>query len=376
MNRIEQGILIGGLILAMGIPGGLYFFGVKPAASEIATIRGKMDAAVRERDTNQKVLSGQQVEWEQLTDEIRRLHLFDLREEKNVETTIINRSNLVLIGLSEIFERNGVALDSLGPLPMEKVSVLIDGTPQAGVNRRKYAIKARGGYRGLIAAIDAIKDLPPTMSVDAYDVSYLDSNQNQARVSLDLTLSFNFLLTPPQLDQIQVPQASSSSQPQKVGAKLGRLWAWIMPPAHAQTTPKSRKPDYVIPVKKDAVLGRSEPFLPLTPQSSSSPMAAAKPSQKNVPQLNLSLLGVMFSGDSLPSALIRVDNRRISVRPGSRLAGDAEVLAIGGDYILVKHGGIIHRVKLSRGLEAPEPDAQERPLPDLPLPPPLPIPVD
>lgn len=388
MTGLERGILAGTTALLLGLlPGGIYLFGVRPVNVSIQTMKRELDRALEERNSSNETLQKQQVEWDQLREEMGRLYLFDLRTDKNFETTINNRSNIGLIALSEILQKNGVAIDSLEPQAAENTAINVAGAPQGGISRRKYLIKATGRYKNLLAAFSDMKTLPPTLEVNGYDVAYVGEESQQARMEVALALSFNFLLTPEQLSQAQ---ASGSAQPNQtswrpsVNAVLGSvieaiphsgnaLSEWLMPAAHAQPLAKrkTKKPAYTLPVSKDLQMGRNEPFLPLADAK-----PVAKESLPAVPPLRIALMGLLVGGDDMPSALVQVESQRLRVRPGSILMNGAEVLAIGGNYLLVRYAGQIHRIGLAQDGEpqtiapTPTPTASPSASPELPVQPP------
>ncbi len=375
MNQTEKILIAVALVLALAVPAGIHFMGVKAAEGNLTRLRQQIDQAMRDRDSSDRLLSLRQQEWQKVTTEIERLRLFDLRKEERYETVMINRSNLGLIALSEIFEKNGIAIDALEPQPSEYKQVMIAEAPQAGVARRRYVLLARGPYQSLLKVYDALKTLPPTLEVSGYEVSYLDSSAQRATVSLKLDLAFNYLLTPEQLNQAQAAeQTPGAAPPPPISWHPGEAWKvvmdWVMPPAWAQSPAPEKL--YTIPVRKTPQMGRSEPFLPLAPTGTESLGVKAAPK----PTLQVALIGVLLGGDGLPGAILSSGGQRIRVRPGSVLPSGAEVLAIGDGYVLIRYSGSIHRVGLSRDMRAPEPaeptlgvpNTQPPPIPGLPLP--------
>lgn len=366
MNTTEKVLIAAALLLALAVPAGIHLTGVRPSEGDLARLRRQIEQAMRDRDSSDHLLSLRQQEWSRLANEIERLRLFDLRKEERYETVMINRSNLGLIALSEIFEKNGIAIDALEPQSSEFREVLIAEAPQAGVVRRRYVLKARGPYQSLLKVYGSLATLPPTLEIGAYEVSYLDSDSQRAKVSLSVDLAFNYLLTPEQLARVKTLEQTQEATP-SVSWNPMQAWKfaldWLMPPAWAQT-PTAEKL-YTLPVRKNPSLGRSEPFLPLAPVASRS--AAAQPVVKPA----IALIGVLIGGDGLPGALVNAGGQRIRVRPGSVLPNGAEVLAIGDGYVLVRHSGAIHRIGLTRDSLAPEPVPSP---PTLPMPPSPPLP--
>lgn len=368
MNQTEKILISIVVALALVIPGGIHLLGVRAAEGNLTRLRQQIDHAMRDRDSSDRLLNLRQQELAKLTDEIERLRLFDLRKEERFEAMMINRSNLGLISLSEIFEKNGIAIDVLEPQPSEFRQVLIAEAPQAGVARRRYVLMARGPYQNLLRVYDALKTLPPTLELSSYEVAYLDAVGQRASVSLKLDLAFNYLLTTEQLAQAESMEQTPSATP-SIGWNPLAAWQvaldWFMPAAWAQPPAQSPTPGklYTLPVRKTPQLGRSEPFLPLAPVASRSlaPAAAARP--------EIALIGVLLGGDGLPGALVNVSGQRIRVRPGSVLPNGAEILAIGDGFVLVRHSGAIHRIGLTRDLQGAEPISAPPAVPPPPIPP-------
>ncbi len=367
MNQTEKILIAVSLVLALAVPAGVHFLGVRAAEGNLVRLRQQIDNAMRDRDSSDRLLSLRQQEWQKVTNEIDRLRLFDLRKEERYETVMINRSNLGLIALSEIFEKNGIAIDALEPQPNEYKPVLIAEAPAAGVARRRYVLVARGPYQSLLKVYDSLKTLPPTLEISGYEVAYLDAVGQRASVSLKLELAFNYLLTPEQLAQAQAAEQSPEATPTPPiswhpGETLKVVVDWLMPPAWAQSPAPEKL--YTIPVRKTPQLGRSEPFLPLAPVSTTSVSIKAGPK----PALQVALIGVLLGGDGLPGAIVSSSGQRIRVRPGSVLPNGGEVLAIGDGFVLIRHSGTIHRIGLSRDQLPQAPVAEP---PDV-LPPPIP----
>lgn len=373
MNQTEKILIAVAVVLALAVPTGIHVMGVKAAEGNLVRLRQQIDQAMRDRDSSDRLLSLRQQEWQKVTSEIEALRLFDLRKEERYETVMINRSNLGLIALSEIFEKNGIAIDALEPQPSEYKQVMIAEAPQAGVARRRYVLLARGPYQSLLKVYDALKTLPPTLEVSGYEVAYLDSSAQRATVSLKLDLAFNYLMTPEQLAQAQAAEQTPGAVPTPPiswhpGEAFKVVVDWLMPPAWAQTPPPAKSEKlYTIPVRKAPQMGRSEPFLPLAPVGTASAVIKAAPKTA----LQVALIGVLLGGDGLPGAIVSSGGQRIRVRPGSVLPNGGEVLAIGDGFVLIRHSGTIHRIGLSRDTQASEPAA---PTPGEPnqLPPPIP----
>lgn len=369
MNQTEKILIAVAVAVALLVPAGIHLLGVRGADANLTRLRQQIDQAMRDRDSSDRLLSLKQQEWSKVTTEIERLRLFDLRKEERYEIVMINRSNLGLIALSEIFEKNGIAIDALEPQPSEFNPVPNAEAPQAGVARRRYVLMARGPYQSLLKVYDALKTLPPTLEVSGYEVAYLDSVAQRASVSLKLDLAFNYLLTPEQMAQAQAAEPSPNATPTPpISANPESAWKvvmdWLMPPAWAQSPAPEKL--YTIPIRKTPQLGRSEPFLPLAPTGSAS-LGVSAPSK---PTLHVALIGVLLGGDGLPGALVNAGGQRIRVRPGSVLPNGGEVLAIGDGYVLIRHSGTIHRIGLSRDTLPQIPEAP----PDLPSPPIPPLP--
>lgn len=353
MKRAEQIVLAIALVIALAIPAWIYTGGVRPEEAKLARLRLQTAQALRDRETSDQLLDMRQIEWSKLLAEIERLRLFDLRKVERFETAMLTRSNQGLIALSDIFEKNRVAIDSLEPQRSAFRSVVVAGTPQAGVVSRRYKLTASGPYQGLLKVFEAFASLPPTLEIASYDVSYAGAEGQQAVISVSLDLAFAFLVTPDQLQRLESLEQQPDPSPAKTGNASGwrLVLDWLMPPAWAQEgAPQggNAKP-YTIPVRKPPAMGRTEPFLPLVPAAAEG-MPGLPPSlsplAKSAPRVML--LGVLLGGEGLPVAVVNADGQRLRVRPGSVLPAGSEVLAIGDGYILVRHLGKIHRITLSR----------------------------
>lgn len=370
MNQTEKLVIGIALGVMIAVPGGIYLMGVRPAESDLTRLRKQFDAVMRDRDSTDRLLSLRQQEWQKVVTEVERLRLFDLRKEERYEAVMVNRTNLGLIALSEIFEKNGIAIDALEPQASEYKSVTINNAPPAGVARRRYVLMARGPYQSVLKVYDAFKTLPPTLEISGYEVAYLDTVGQRASVSLKLEMAFNYLLTPEQLAQVQAAEQSSDSAPVTPvswhPAQAVRLVLdWLMPPAWAQAASPEKL--YTIPVRKTPSLGRSEPFLPLAPEATMSAISQTSPAAP----FQVALVGVLLGGDGLPGAIVSTNGQRIRVRPGSVLPNGGEVLAIGDGFVLIRHSGAIRRIGLSRD---PSPQGEASEPPDVPVPsiPPIP----
>lgn len=368
MNQTEKIVIAVALLLALAVPAGVHFLGVRAAESNLTRLRQQIDLAMRDRDSSDRLLSMRQQEWQEITTEIERLRLFDLRKEERYETVMVNRSNLGLIALSEIFEKNGIAIDALEPQQSEYRPVLIAEAPAAGVARRRYVLLARGPYQSVVKVYDALKTLPPTLELSGYEVTYVSAVGQRATVALKLDLTFNYLLTTEQMTQAQaVEQSSGASRAPALSRHpldaVKVVVDWLMPPAWAQSPAPEKL--YTIPVRKTPQLGRSEPFLPLAPVGTAS-VGVGAPAK---PALQVALIGVLLGGDGLPGAIVSSNGQRIRVRPGSVLPNGGEVLAIGDGFVLIRHSGAIHRVRLSRDTLPQEPAAEPPGLPSPPIPP-------
>jgi hypothetical protein len=386
MKRVEQIVLAVVLVIAIAIPAWIYAFGVRPEAERLSKLRIQTAQAMRDRETTDHLLDTRQLEWSKLLAEIDRLRLFDLRKVERFETVMLTRSNQGLIALSEIFEKNRVAIDSLEPQRNAFRKVVVAGTPQAGVVSRRYKLTARGPYQGLLKVYEGFSALPPTLEIASYEVAYAGDDEQHAVVSLSLDLAFSFLVTPDQLERLesQEPQAEPGST--KTGRANGWRVAldWLMPPAWAQEgMPQDASKPYTIPVRKPPTLGRTEPFLPLAAAASAPSSLPTFPASLSKSAPRVTLIGVLLGGEGLPVAVVNADGQRLRVRPGSLLPSGSEVLAIGDGYILVRHLGKIHRISLSRdarpgGLPAMAPADSSDETSDLPppasssLPPPIP----
>lgn len=357
MKRFEKIILAVALILAIAVPAWVYVFGVRPEEAKVARLRAQSNQAMRDRETTDRLLDLRQVEWSKLLAEIDRLRLFDLRKVERVDTVMLSRSNQGLIALSDIFEKHGVAIDTLEPKRSAFRSVVVAGTPQAGVVSRRYKLTARGPYQGLLKVYEDFAMLPPTLEIGGYEVAYVASDDQRAWVSVSLELAFSFLVTPEQLGRLEGLEQTPEPEPAKTGS--ANVWRvvqnWLMPPAWAQTDGQAKP--YTIPARKPPSLGRTEPFLPLVPPEdapASGPSglpALPSPISKSVPRITL--VGMVLGGEGLPTAVVNAGGQRMRVRPGSVLPTGTEVLAIGDGYILVRHSGKIHRISLSRDPQAP-----------------------
>lgn len=411
MDRIDPKVLIGG-ILGLVLVGLLsyYLFVIRPVDEEAKRLTIQLEQALRDRDSYQTQLNDKKSRLTTVSDEIQRLKLFDLRAETAFDAALANRSNLGLIALSEILQRNAITIESLTPGPIDQNPITIQQQPSGGVLHRRYLIKAQGRYQDVQTAFSAFKDLPPALDIDYYDIQYVGADGNRARVYFEIGFGFNFLVTneqftlfaemasaslaaasasftfpgeasgtigapalPPALNQAPpasnqvappiMPQATPASPQSEVSRlRWHALVDWLDPAAHAGPLQVAQAPGakpspkpgqvlkaYTFSVDKGVSLGRAEPFLPLGP-AREAPVKLGKPISPvkpvAAPLPEAAVLAVLLSNDGPATALLQYGNERMRVRPGSLLTGGAQVAAIGRDFVLIRYQGTLHRIGL------------------------------
>lgn len=417
MERLNPKVLLaGGLGLVVVALLSYYLIAIRPVNEEANRLRTQLEAVVRERDSYQTQINDKKSRLTTVSDEIQRLKLFDLRAEHAFDAALANRSNLGLIALSEILQRNAITIESLTPGPVDQNKITIQQTTSGGVLHKRYVIRAQGRYQDVQTAFSSFKSLPPALDIDYYDIQYIGAEGNRARVFFEIGFGFNFLVTNEQFAQFAeiasaslaaasaslpftfpgatasgtaAPQAAPASPSTQVSSRGWTAFvAWLDPAAEAaptaaatQPTPKkTAKPDmalraYTFSVDKGVNLGRAEPFLPLgqareTPVMLAKPIATAKQAVTPLPEA--SVLAVLLSNDGPATALLQYGNERMRVRPGSLLTGGAQVAAIGRDFVLIRYQGTLHRVGL-QSESMPVFNAPSSPA-DLTTPRPLPMP--
>lgn len=402
MERLNPKVLLaGGLGLLLVAFLTYYIVVIRPVNEEATRLRTQLESVIRERDIYQTQLNDKKSRLTTVSDEIQRLKLFDLRTENAFDAALANRSNLGLIALSEILQRNSIIIESLTPGPIDQNKITIQGMANGGVLHRRYMIRAQGRYQDVQTAFAAFKSLPPALDIDYYDIQYIGAEGNRARVFFEIGFGFNFLVTTQQFDQFaemasaslaaasaslpfsfpgssqgtdaasgntapQAAPASSSSQVSVVDPWWQTIATWLDPSAMAapaptvakQPAPKpTQKPGlalraYTFSVDKGVNLGRAEPFLPLGPDRGApaqlaKPIAPVRPVAAPLPEA--AVLAVLLSNDGPATALLQYGNERMRVRPGSLLTGGAQVAAIGRDFVLIRYQGTLHRVGLQSG---------------------------
>lgn len=413
MEGIDRRVILGG-VAGAALLGGLtyYMLAIRPAAVEVAALRTELEGLIRQRDVASRHLAESKARVNPADNEIQRLKLFDLRAEQGFDTALANRSNVGLIALSEILQRHSITIEALTPGPIDEEKIEVQSVPQAGVLHRRYQIRAQGRYQDVQAAFGAFKTLPPALEIDQYDIQYVGAEGNRAKVLFQLGFGFNFLVSLEQLERFAelasasveptpaftfstpapaaTPAAAPAATPVPPPApvsSLGAWWSafagWLDPSAMAAPKPpKSPAPairTYSFSVDRGVTLGRMEPFLPLG-VARELPPPSLLPKPVSVPRPGIALpstqlLAVLLSNNGQASALVQVGNDRIRVRAGSMLASGGQVAAIGKDFVLVRQGGVLHRIGLNAG-EPSAPPAAPPVAPDFPSVPALQIPGD
>lgn len=427
MERIDPKVLLAaGLGVVVVALLSYYLVAIRPVNEEATRLRAQLEAAVNARDAYQAQISDKKSRLTTVSDEIQRLKLFDLRTEQAFDAALANRSNLGLIALSEILQRNAITIESLTPGPVDQQKITIQQVTNSGVLHKRYTIRAQGRYQDVQTAFSSFKSLPPALDIDYYDIQYVGAEGNRARVQFEIGFGFNFLVTTQQLDQFaemasaslaaasaslpftfpgdtpaggaaasgavapQAEPASPSAQVSTGASWFSGLVAWLDPVAEAAPTAPAKppapqpsaKPDqalraYTFSVDKGVSLGRAEPFLPLGP-ARENPVMLSKPivpAKAAAPLPQASVLAVLLSNDGPATALLQYGNERMRVRPGSLLTGGAQVAAIGRDFVLIRYQGTLRRVGLQSEsmpvFNAPNPPADTTtprplPMPDIP----------
>lgn len=422
---------------------------VRPLDLELATLRTQAIAEQQSKQATLLSLEQQKAKMAAALEEIQRLRLFDLRPETDVDRMFASRANVGLLAFTEVFQQNSITVEWLMPGNIENRAILVQGAPQGGVLRKRYRIRGSGLYQNLIKAFEGIKAFPPAVDVERYSLKYQASEGTQARVSFDMTVGFNFLVTPQQLETASastlatpsvafepldefVPTASSSASsasvdgllsvpvpgaPQNIiqnlqqlappqGAKvswLGQALGWldlvaIAAPATGSPPPSPTPAPYLFNVGRKTTLGRAEPFLPLAgavvkkapplPDPMAPPLASVPPVNllppavvPEVPPPPSVLMAVLMSNDKPANALLQYGGARALVHQGSVLEGGDQVVAIGRDFVLIRHKKALRRVELrslGSASQAAGSDpagtatAKEAPLPSVPQVPRLP----
>ncbi len=385
MDRVDPKVLLaGGLGLVVVAMLSYYLIAVRPVDEEANRLRTMLEGVMRERDSYQSQLADKKSRLTVVSDEIERLKLFDLRAEQSFDAALANRSNLGLIALSEILQRNSITIESLNPGPIDQDRITINQQPNGGVLHRRYMIRAQGRYQDVQTAFSAFKNLPPALDIDYYDIQYIGNDGSRARVFFEIGFGFNFLVSTQQFDQfaemasaslaaassslpfgfhgvasdsLAAPPAAPASPSTEVsaGSWLTALVEWLDPAAvaapAAKPTPKPGQAlrAYTFSVDKGVNLGRAEPFLPLgaalqAPLPLAKPITPVRTAVTPLPQA--AVLAVLLSNDGPATALLQYGNERMRVRPGSLLTGGAQVAAIGRDFVLIRFQGTLHRIGL------------------------------
>lgn len=224
MSELVSGrTILAGAVGAALLGGAAYYvLAVLPVKTQAHDLYVKLDGLKRDRDRAVGTLHNLQAQQGRLQQEIDKLRLFDLRHEASFDSALANRSNVGLIALSEILQRNSITIDSLEPGPIDQKKIMVHDLPQGGVLHRTYLIRAQGYYQDVKEAFIALKSLPPALEIDHYDIIYTGAEANQAKVAFELGLSFNFLVSNEQLDRFaDLASASMSVSKDDADSSLG-----------------------------------------------------------------------------------------------------------------------------------------------------------
>lgn len=262
MSAVNSRAVIG-VLAVMAIAGSAAYYLVvqRPIDVEAARLQRQISKVKRQKDAAVRQMMAKNEHIKEISAEINRLKLFDLRRERAVDAVLSNRSNVGLIAISEICQRNNLIIDALTPGAFEPRPVAVEGVPQGGILHRSYLIKGQGRYEDVQRAFSELKDLPPTLVIDHYDIDYLGSDVNKAIIYFNLDFGFNYLVSQPQYDRFLAlypsNTASSSADANGLGGllqgagnffqgrpaasgsvswlpgMLERAGSWLVPPAYA-----------------------------------------------------------------------------------------------------------------------------------------------
>lgn len=273
------------LLVLMAAAGWTYFQQVRPAQARVAALKAQL--ASLQAQQQQKLFQSQlfQARRQLLAREIARLSLFDLRNATNPTSALSFRTNLSLIALTQIFTKHDIALQQLTPTeapaatasaPAQQPSTpLFGGNPNASqaaapvFQKVGFQFEAAGLYPDLVGAFEGLRELPPTIQVNGYDVRYLDRSGDHARMRATLDLSLDFLgsagqavqqdLSSPGLSLEAVPAAASGSVSALPAAAvhvaeavLGPVLAWCCPAADAAPLHADRMRGRVLALRRIA----------------------------------------------------------------------------------------------------------------------------
>lgn len=405
-TAVETRVLVAGGAATILVGSLIYWLvQVYPLSVELSRLRTQVVSEQQAKESAQRTFEQQKTKMGEAMAEIQRLHLFDLRDETDFNRVFASRSNVGLLAFTEIFQQNNVSVESLLPGNIENRPIIAQGSAQGGVLRKRYRIQGSGLYQNLVKAFEGIKSFPPAVDIERYSLKYQGTEGTQARVSFDMTIGINFLSTTQQLeaasasppatssvafepldDFVPTAMASESSvngvlpvpvpgapqnllqnlqqlAPPPQGAKVGWLdqwWSWLDPDAIAAPATASPTPaPYLFNTGKAATLGRAEPFLPLAGAvlRKVAPMAmplGALPTVNLLPPAvvpeapppQAALIAVLLSNDRPANALLQYGGTRALIHQGSVLEGGDQVVAIGRDFVLIRHKKALRRVEL------------------------------
>lgn len=390
MSRaVETRILIAGGATAILVGSLIYWLvQVRPISLELSRLRTQILAGQQAKQSAQATFDIEKSKMGVATAEIQRLRLFDLRAEKAFDRVFASRSNVGLIAFGEIFQNNTITVDLLTPTTLDTRPIYAQGAFQGGVLRQRYRIHGTGLYQNVLKAFEAIKTFPPVVDVERYSLKYEGTTGTQARVSFDMTVGFNFLVSMTQLAEASASakatpsiafeslddfvlatpstQASPSANgllsvpfpgapqnliqnlqqlaPPAPGGKVGwaKTWMnWLDPMALAAPATGTVKPaaaptppPYLFNVGKATTLGRAEPFLPLGNAAKQiAPLALLAPPLAGVPTVNLLPPAIVVEPPETQATLMAV--LLSNNRPANAL------LQYGGTRSLVHQGTVL-----------------------------------
>lgn len=464
-TAVETRFLIAGGSTTILVGSLLYWLlQVRPLDLELSRLQTQIVAEQQAKEAAQRSFELEKAKMVAATAEIQRLRLFDLRQETDFDRVFGSRSNVGLLAFTEVFQQNNISIESLVPGNIEQRPIVAQGSLQGGVLRRRYRIHGSGLYQNLIKAFEGIKSFPPAVDIERYSFKYQGVEGTQARVSFDMTLGFNFLVSTLQLaaasasaqatpsvafepldDFVPTPGSNEASAsvdgllsvpvpgapqnmiqnlqqlaPAQQGARIGWLapadlptmswlgeahehvraarlsnsrgwaaeegylipsrvslnprsstlpslalanwWGWLDPVAIAAPATGSLPPTpapYLFNVGRKTTLGRAEPFLPLA-GAVLKKIAPLAPPIATLPTVNLLppalipedppppavLLAVLLSDDKPANALLQYGGTRALVHQGSVLEGGDQVVAIGRNFVMIRHKKALRRVEL------------------------------
>lgn len=197
MNPLVRNILIIGTVLVLVSLIGGFALWVLPVEAQIAQLNQQLEQEKGNREAAKKALEQMEASTSVIRQQLDTLALFDLREEQDPENVLQTRSNSQLIQVSKILEEASVSVSELNLDRSENVPIGASGsTPIASVQKQHFRLHATGFYRDFLAAFDRLKRLPPTVAVNNYTVTYAQKVGNQAKVDVQMDVSFNFLMKP------------------------------------------------------------------------------------------------------------------------------------------------------------------------------------